>query len=321
MDTEQQEQPAENEEVQENSTEEGEAPSTDGESSERFQPASMTFKWDGEIAETIVGDGKEPPKEFQPFSMVFQVDAVGEIVSSASVPLEAAYGPHPRLQPPIVCIFNHTFHGNEKKVRHGSEKDVEALFKTFGNLKCQVEEVKDPKKSDIKEKIANLSLKNFNHLSGVVIVILSHGGRKEKIETCDQQFYDLDDDVLFPLFRNKTLIGKPKILIVQACKDYMHRLQADSSIIDPVHSYYIKCYSTSEGLQSFRHTLEGSFYIQALCNEMDQHALTKDFKAIVEDVNVKVQNDCEKTGKQQVPAITVSAWTPFCFGDYVEHVS
>ncbi|KAH8368547.1 hypothetical protein KR084_012840, partial [Drosophila pseudotakahashii] len=189
--------------------------------------------------------------------------------------------------PPLVSIFHHMdFVGNKNMKRKGSEKDVERCIKTFEDLECQVEEVHNPTLEKIKETVGKLAVKDFNHLAGVVIIILSHGTTKEKIETCDRKLYDLDRDVLFPLLRNETLIGKPKILIIQACKN---ALENDSSRIEPVHTHFIKCYSTTEGLPSTRNPDTGSIYIQTFCNEMDQHALTKDFKAIIEDVNRKVE--------------------------------
>jgi len=143
-----------------------------------------------------------------------------------------------------------------------------------------------------------VALAEFDQLSGLVIIILSHGGRKEKIESCDGQSYDLDDDVLFPLRDNSTLKGKPKILIVQACKNETRtkKVRADSSRFEPDYSYYMKCYSTTEGMKSSRDTVEGTIFIQTLCTAMDQHALTKDFKVIMEEVNAMVEKESAQNG-------------------------
>ncbi|XP_016946369.2 caspase-3 [Drosophila biarmipes] len=292
--------------------------SEDGDSTERFQPVSMTFTWDSSMmeekeADTAAAD-EEVSKPFQAASMVFQIDAQGEIVLSTAASLEPAKD----LKPPLVVILHHLEFENKPLLRReGSSKDVETLFETFNRLKCEIEEVFNPKLETVREKVKKLALKNFNQLSGLVIVILSHGWRKEKITSCDVLPYDLDDDVLFPLRHNESLRGKPKILIVQACKD--SKVQADSTKFGPDSSYYMKCYSTTEGTQSFRSPKDGTIYIQTFCQEMNQHALTKDFKVIMEEVNAKVEVESEKAGYKQVPSLLFSPWKPFCFGDYVNN--
>lgn len=125
----------------------------------------------------------------------------------------------------------------------------------------------------------------------MIIVILSHGHLKEEIEASDNQKYDLDTEVVNPLLKNPTLKGKPKILVVQACKGVW---EADANPFrrDPLG--IMKCYSTTEGFLSYRHSSKGSVYIQTFCEVMNKDALTKDFRAIVNDVNQQVIKKTEK---------------------------
>ncbi|KAH8285384.1 hypothetical protein KR054_008500 [Drosophila jambulina] len=200
--------------------------------------------------------------------------------------------PNAKLLPADVYIFNHEDFGPGEN-RNGSSEDVLALRKTFENLQCKVIEIQDPTRSVVEQEVGKLVVKNFDAHSALVIVILSHGLRKEMIGTCDQQLYSLDDDVLFPLFANKSLSGKPKILIVQACKGGMRAgLSVRRNCYDP--REFIKCYSTTEGFLCYRHEANGSVYIQTLCRVMDQDALTKDFRRIIEDVNAKVAEESSK---------------------------
>ncbi|KAH8252746.1 hypothetical protein KR032_001658, partial [Drosophila birchii] len=191
-------------------------------------------------------------------------------------------------QPAHVYIFNHEKFSHEE--RKGSRKDVKALRKTFKKLQCKVIEIRDPKLAKVKHEVHKLTVANFDAHSALVVVILSHGERNEKIKTCDNKLYSLDNDVLFQLFGNRSLRGKPKILIVQACKGTM---AADVSPIDNCcdPSDYIKCYSTTEGFLSYRDELNGSVYIQMLCKIMNRYALTKDFRRIIEHVNEKVKEE------------------------------
>ncbi|XP_041563567.1 caspase-3 isoform X1 [Drosophila elegans] len=291
-------------------------------SAKKFQAISQVFPWGSEkFAELVSEDATTddtPPRKFQPASMLFQFDARGEITSSAPVLLES-FDPPQKLLPPYVSILNHeVFPKNPETNRQGSSKDVEALRKTFGMLECEIEEVPNPTLATVKDTIRKLALKSFLTLSALVIVILSHGDQKDKIHTCDDKAYNLDDDILFPLFQNESLANKPKILIIQACKGAW---QADSSIIKANPSSYIKCYSTTEGFKSYRHPKNGSLFIQTLCNLMDQHGLTKDFRSIIEDVNANVERQAIFHGCKQVPSITSTLRQPFCFGDFVQHTT
>lgn len=64
------------------------------------------------------------------------------------------------------------------------------------------------------------------------------------------ELYSIDDDVLFPMVRNDTLRGKPKIILVQACKgDKEIEIFADSIKSSPGGNpdEILKFYSTFEG--------------------------------------------------------------------------
>lgn len=80
------------------------------------------------------------------------------------------------------------------------------------------------------------------------MVILSEGKRNDKIAAKDD-FYSIDDDIVLPLLNNKTLLGKPKIFIVQASKgDWeIGNLQTDGVSYGGNPSEVIKLYSSFEG--------------------------------------------------------------------------
>lgn len=64
------------------------------------------------------------------------------------------------------------------------------------------------------------------------------------------ELYSIDDDVLFPMVRNDTLRGKPKIILVQACKgDKEIEIFTDSVRSSPGGNpdEILKFYSTFEG--------------------------------------------------------------------------
>ncbi|EDV56420.1 caspase-6 [Drosophila erecta] len=212
--------------------------------------------------------------------------------------------------PPVVYIFNHENFSDPKLNRSGSSRDVEALRKTFKSLNCRVEVISNPALSNVKLKVHEWSIKQFNQEAGFVLCILSHGWLKNKIFACDGKEYHLDDDVLYPLFRNPTLTGKPKILIVQACKGGLVP-DAKKMNCDP----YIKCYSTSEGYLSYRDEKMGSVFIQTLCKEMDKYGLTMDFQSIFKKVKAEVKRICQQNPSEESNNFD----EPFCFGNYVQN--
>ncbi|KAH8316283.1 hypothetical protein KR067_004188, partial [Drosophila pandora] len=193
--------------------------------------------------------------------------------------------------PATVVILNHEIFNDTSMNRPGSSKDVESLYKTFQKLGCSIEVHHNPVFDEVSSTIKNLSKRDFKLQSALIIVILSHGHPKEKIEASDNQKYDLDTEVVNPLLSNPTLKGKPKILVVQACKGVW---EADAEPLRKDPLGIMKCYSTTEGFLSYRHPSEGSVYIQTFCEVMNKDALTKDFRAIMNDVNQQVIKKTEK---------------------------
>ncbi|XP_017068736.1 caspase-3-like [Drosophila eugracilis] len=287
------------------------------EDGQKLQTTSMKFSWNGEIARdrNWIPDNRSKESELRPERMVFQVDALGGFPSSEAQTFGTVS--KIKLQPPFVVILHHVdFQNDPKMQRKGSTKDVEALRNTFWKLECSITEVDNPTLAKVKETVAMLSSMDFALLAGLVIVILSHGDRKERIITCDHREYDLDSDVLFPLFENPSLAGKPKILIVQACKGSW-KVDSVTTKRDP--SSYIKWYSSTEGFVSHRHEKEGSIFIQAVSKVMDKYALVEDLKSIIERVDTEVKNKCLSEGLKQIPSYTSTLRERFCFGDFVSN--
>lgn len=88
---------------------------------------------------------------------------------------------------------------------------------------------------------------NFEKSSCIVVVILSEGQRNDKIEAKDD-LYSIDDDIVLPLLKNKTLQGKPKIFIIQASRGDMEiSVKTDGVSYGGNPSEVIKLYSSFEG--------------------------------------------------------------------------
>lgn len=114
----------------------------------------------------------------------------------------------------------------------------------------------------IKVKIFAVSKKDFKHFGCIVVVILSHGTTNETIYAFDDVF-NLTQTVVHPIAQNKTLIGKPKIFIIAACKGRLDELGKTVIVKDavpfkespetsvPYMRDILKCYSTYEGMYVF----------------------------------------------------------------------
>jgi len=133
--------------------------------------------------------------------------------------------------------------------------------------------------------------KDFEDKSALVLVMLSHGTRHDRIAAKDND-YSLDYDVLFPILRNRTLRDKPKLLFVQACKgaNELGGFMTDAAQPNGSPNEILKCYSTYEGYVSYR-TEDGTPFIQSLCEALNRTGKTSDIDTIMTNVRrvVKMQ--------------------------------
>ncbi|XP_068145985.1 mucin-5AC [Drosophila tropicalis] len=219
-----------------------------------------------------------------------------------------------KLKPARVYIFNHEKFDTENEFRVGSAQDVKSLRKVFEQLKCKVEVITNGTVATVRSTIKMLESKRFEEQSALVIVILTHGRRHDKLAARDSD-YSLDDDVIFPILRNRTLLDKPKLIFVQACKGSMEKggFKTDAAQPHGAPNEIYKCYSTYEGYVSFR-TEDGTPFIQTLCEALERSGKTKDIDSIMTDVRVVVK---QATQDGQIPSVTSTLTSKYVFGDYL----
>ncbi|XP_071507790.1 caspase-3-like [Diadema antillarum] len=146
-------------------------------------------------------------------------------------------------------------------------------------------------------------IKNFH--TSVVVVLMSHG-TDEGISGTDNEAVQMKE--IKEVFSGRNcpqLNGKPKIFFIQACRggkltqlatdsavepvsqrvqmDYSPHLQADGRGY-PENADMFICYATSEGYVSLRHPFNGSWFIQALCEELIVRAHKDDLYTIMTKV-------------------------------------
>ncbi|KAL7889412.1 hypothetical protein AOLI_G00016700 [Acnodon oligacanthus] len=222
----------------------------------------------------------------------------------------------------LALIFNQE-HFDWKlnlKQRRGTAKDKASLTERFQELGFKVKAYDDIKKKKMLCIIKKAAEADHTEADCFVCVFLSHGD--------DGHIFAHDDRVdikeITALFKGDTcrsLVGKPKIFIFQACRGKVHEnavtpmaggdSEMSSEVVEeaailctpPAGEDFLMCYCVSEGFVSFRNIHDGSFYIQDLCGTLQEQASTLEFTELLTLVNLKVSRRCAANDKQ-MPSFT-----------------
>ncbi|XP_006160500.1 caspase-3 isoform X2 [Tupaia chinensis] len=218
-----------------------------------------------------------------------------------------------------IIINNKNFHKSTgMSCRSGTDVDAANLRETFMNLKYEVRHKNDLTREEMIEFLQKVSKEDHSKRSSFVCVLLSHG--EEGIIFGTNGPVDLKKITGF--FRGdycRSLMGKPKIFIIQACRgtELDCGIETDSGIDEdmacqkiPVEADFLYAYSTAPGYYSWRNSRDGSWFIQSLCAMLKQYAHKLEFMHILTRVNRKVALDFESFSldptfhaKKQIPCI------------------
>ncbi|XP_072166109.1 caspase-2-like [Diadema setosum] len=151
-------------------------------------------------------------------------------------------------------------------------------------------------------------IKKFH--TSVVIVLMSHGTEEGILGTDDKVVQMKEIKEVFSGRNCPQLNGKPKIFFIQACRGdkltqlamdsavepFLQRVHMDNSLhlqVDgcgnPENADMFICYATSEGYVSLRNPDNGSWFIQALCEELIVRAHKDDLYTIMTKVSQRVK--------------------------------
>ncbi|KAF7710142.1 caspase-6-like isoform X1 [Silurus meridionalis] len=225
----------------------------------------------------------------------------------------------------LALIFNQKFEKSERlSERRGTDIDRDNLTQRFQELGFEVQSYNDKKVAVMQEKLREAAAANHKDADCFVCIFLSHG-KEGKIEAFDNQIGIKEITDLFRGDECKSLVGKPKIFIFQACAGEKHEnavtgMMAGDSDDDemveeaaniytiPAGSDFIMCYSVAPGFFSYRDPNSGTFYIQDLCETLKQHGPTMEFTEILTLVNMKVSrrnaDGKDFKNKKQMPCFT-----------------
>ncbi|XP_043989176.1 caspase-8-like isoform X2 [Gambusia affinis] len=183
-----------------------------------------------------------------------------------------------------VIINNEDFKGPKYKKRLGSKKDNENLSNLFKRFGFVPEIHEDLTADKITETLKELCKRDFSKDDALVVCLLSHG-EKGAIIGIDEK--DVMLEQIFESFKNvSTLFGKPKLFFIQACQQEVSQRtnREEPSKETPSNSVYSDAsrpstdgdiligMATVPNSIAFRHTENGSIYIQVLCQELKNAA-------------------------------------------------
>jgi hypothetical protein len=240
----------------------------------------------------------------------------------------------------FIIINNKTFDKKTRApVRHGTDVDAEKLEKVFGDLGFDVKRYNDVTADGMVKLMETAAQGSHDGYNCFGVAVLTHGSDydvlfgKDGITTVEK-FCE-------PIKNCETLRGKPKLFFFQACrgeklipavavKDSVvihgkmsadgddEEVDDDDEDVNPPTVYripreadFLYAYSTPARHFSWRNDLNGSWFIQSLCDQLDKHKRDLDLSRIMTRVNEQVAYDYESNcksdpalcGMKQIPSI------------------
>ncbi|NXE60987.1 CASP3 protein, partial [Calcarius ornatus] len=226
-----------------------------------------------------------------------------------------------------VIINNKNFQPHTRmSSRSGTDADAASVREVFMNLGYKVKVNNDLSCGNIFKLLKKVSEEDHSKRSSFVCVLLSHGDEGLIYGTDGP----LELKALTSLFRGdrcRSLAGKPKLFFIQACRgtELDAGIETDSGSEEtmcqkiPVEADFLYAYSTAPGYYSWRNALQGSWFIQSLCEMLRKHAGKLELMQILTRVNRKVAEyeSCSTqqdfNAKKQIPCIVSMLTKEFYF--------
>ncbi|KAM4751351.1 caspase-3a [Anableps anableps] len=261
----------------------------------------------GDTTDARQGDGKQPAGSLSaPSPMDVDAKAV-----SHSFRYSLSF---PNIGQCIVINNKNFDRSTGMNQRNGTDIDAANVFKVFSKLGYKVNVYNDQTASQMVTILSAASKDDHSNSASFVCVLLSHGD--------EGVFYGTDGplqlQVLTSFFRGdrcKSLVGKPKIFFIQACRgtDLDPGVESDSpdeTTKIPVEADFLYAFSTAPGYYSWRNTTSGSWFIQSLCDIIGKYGRELELLHIMTRVNHKVAVEFESVSnspgfnaRKQIPCI------------------
>ena len=218
-----------------------------------------------------------------------------------------------------VIINNHAFYSTNPgdspmPNRRGSQVDEDKLCTIWKYLGYDVLVLKNRTASNLLEDLYKIAARSHSKYDSFVCCILSHGYRGG-VYGADSKPVELT--TITSLFEGRncsTLIGKPKMFFIQACRggdedkgvfpnddDEVQRDGKDDKSL-PSNADFLLAHSTASGMTSYRSETFGSWYISILCDVLKDHALSFHLLDMLTMVNDRISDAYTSKGFKQCPA-------------------
>ncbi|OWF53783.1 caspase-3-like [Mizuhopecten yessoensis] len=217
-----------------------------------------------------------------------------------------------------VLIFNNINFNNGMPDRVGSDQDASTMYQRFCDLGFEPTLFNDCTHDDIMEKLKGVASEDHGSYSCFACVVLSHGDQDGIWATDKSPVLKTEHLMATVNAQNcKSLIGKPKLFIIQACRglqsdqgvivdvndrvlsdaageteEYLAHLTQQENMYQnvrlPTDMDFLLVQATSPGKTSIRNTQTGSPFIQCLSEVMSNMEETDEFLDVLTKVNRKM---------------------------------
>ncbi|XP_050090447.1 caspase-14-like [Anopheles aquasalis] len=209
-----------------------------------------------------------------------------------------------------VLVLHHYMFRDSTHNREGSEKDMAKIERFFRDYRADQLNVKENQTAaDVRSIMDGFLHHNFTNNSCLIIIIMSHGVESDRIEAYDGETYCFEADIVEKCTLNRSLDGKPKLFIVQACRGDS-TMTTDSKKTQSKKSDVLTFQSTYKGFFAYRHEQNGSVFIQNFFKLLDQHR-----DEDICHINQHLNNVFERERIPQNPTMTSTLKKRLIFGD------
>lgn len=203
----------------------------------------------------------------------------------------------------MALIFNHN-EFNSSEPRLGSERDEKTIKKVLLDLNFEVKLYNDLTCREIKNVLQETADLDHSDNDCLVVVLMSHGDRNGDVHAKDKTYkvaclweYFLGNEC-------KSLIGKPKLFFIQACRG--SRVDSGVKVVSrdvpdspstsdnqlnfkiPTIADLLVMYATYDDHYAWRNEECGSWFIQAICQEFTDNGTDLDLLTLLTGVTRRV---------------------------------
>ncbi|KAJ8710859.1 hypothetical protein PYW08_009374 [Mythimna loreyi] len=244
--------------------------------------------------------------EDEAFDTIENIDLKRQLINTRALSKEATTYQLETFDKHALIIFNQKeIDGHQPRL--GTEKDKDALTKTFKSFGFEVVAFDNLTKDGIFDELKKFSDRDFTDYGCVAVAILTHGSNNGMLRAKDQLYSEIEVINHFKDYSKPTLVTKPKIFIIQACRGtkimtgmpvfHAGKIRKDFDEEDlepyilPAESDLLIIHSSYPGRASHRNEVHGSWFIQTLCKKIDALSSTQDLESIITEVKRDVAID------------------------------